>query len=717
VNAIRGVAIEFRLLLRSRFAWVLVALPTVCALLGMRAVDHSNDMQFHGMGRTSLTMSLGAAQYAAMAGAPLAAMLTLLVLSRDRRQRSRALLEAAGGYGRVAAGRIVALLALGLLSAIAACAASLPAHRLSSSAPIEFLPYGFSTGAILLPAIWFAILIAAALELAFENLDIAFLSFGALYVVGVSSPDYLLRWVQSGVSVYSDFGGIEPVGRLVAYNRLFWALLVTAMVLAGFLCRRLPGFSLRASMARHAGRGMLPTALLAAIASAAAVHANEPHLFPNDSAFRRDLPRSGQVWLQTLECHTQLRPQTRTLAATVRYGFGKEAPPAAIEFITNTGLHIEALTVNGAEAAWERVPQTDRIGIQLPAGARADVEIRYRGAIRYPGPGTFPGYITGRSVYLLENSHWLFEPLTGARGPIEVSGSVRAPAHWTVISPGRMEATTTEGAERTWRFAGAFPKPAIGLFAAEYVCETFEAGPATVEFYFSPRHAAYIRAAEIAGHIRDMVTFYTDFIGLPPCEDMPIRIVETSVYKPGGHASLNVVTVAEYLLNRAKAVDPTTNPRFILRDLNILAHELAHQWWGSGVAFAETGDWSSEGFAEYMAYKYLTARYPAGITENLLRGWRGSVAGQQNAYYRKDPAVLDRMRPALRERLLREEVRSRAYSVLPLDLLAAEERASPEDVRARLAELFLRYRGRMLEHRDFNAVMGAVLGESAGERE
>ena len=64
------------------------------------------------------------------------------------------------------------------------------------------------------------------------------------------------------------------------------------------------------------------------------------------------------------------------------------------------------------------------------------------------------------------------------------------------------------------------------------------------------------------------------------------------------------------------------------------------------------------------------------------------------------------MRPALRERLLREESRGEAYSVLPLHLLAAEERAGEETVRVRLAEIFREHRGDALDRGDFIAMMG-----------
>lgn len=716
MNAIRILANEYRLLLRSNFVRTIILLTVAFAILGMRAVEYDNDMQFHGMGRTSLTMSLGAAQYAALAGAALFAMLTLLTLSRDRRQKSRAIIEAAGGHGRVTAARIAGLLGLGLLTAMVTLITAFLAHRIQTNAPWELIPYLFSLGLILLPAIWFAILIAAVLDLVFENLDVAFLAFGVIYFIGFTSPNYLLRWVQGCSSVYSDFGGIEPVGRLVAYNRLFWLCLMAAVVLVGFWFRRIPGYPLRASLARNGAHGILPTAGITLISVAAAVYACEPHLFPRDSAFQRDLPRSDQAWLKTVECHAQLRPQAKSLTAGVRYGFGKQNAPSQIEFITNTGLRIEELMVNGADAGWIRVPRTDRVKINLPEGPRADVEIRYQGRIRYPAAGGFPGYITNHSVYLLENSHWLFEPLTQARGPIQISGSVEAPAPMTVVTPGRLDSMTEEGRTRTWHFSATCPAPTIGLFAAEYSRQAFEVGSTKVEFYYSPRHETYVRQAGIANHIHDMIAFYQDLMGLGPFHDLPLKIVETSVYKPGGHASLNVVTLAEYMLNRAKVSDPKTDPRFILRDLKILAHELAHQWWGSGVAVAESGAWSSEGLAEYMMYRYLAARYPEGIVHNIPGGWKSSVFHRQNAYYRQDAGALQRMRPALRETLLRGESKSEAYSVLPWRLLTAEERLGQEVVCSRLAEVFRQYQGRTLQWQDFVAIMGSDTIELEGRQ-
>ena len=233
--------------------------------------------------------------------------------------------------------------------------------------------------------------------------------------------------------------------------------------------------------------------------------------------------------------------------------------------------------------------------------------------------------------------------------------------------------------------------------------------PAKIEFYFSPRHEAYIREANIANYIRDIIGFYQELIGPYPFDDSPLKIVETSVYKPGGHSSLNVVTLAEYMLNRSKVPDPRTDPRFILRDLKILAHELAHQWWGSGVAVAESGAWSSEGLG-----RVHDLQVPGSTTSTCNHAQHPSRLARlglatAERLLPQGPRALDRMRPALREKLLQSQTRGEAYSVLPLRLLAAEERVGQEAVCGRLAEVFRRYRGSTLGWQDFADAMGPDL--------
>ena len=705
MNVARVLRTEIVLLWRSLFAKSVLALTAAFAVLGMEAVDNSNEMQFHGMGRTARTMSLGAAQYGAFAGAALFAMLTLLVLSRDRRQRSWALIEAAAESTGVLVRRVAALLLLALATVLAALLATALAHQWLASAVSEWGPYLFSLGLILAPALAIAILTSAALEIVFEDLDVSFLAFGAFYFFGFSSPGYLERWIQTPASVYSDFAGIEPVGRLILYNRLFWACSTAAILAVGLWLRRHPGASFGVSWARNSRRAWIPAMALAASLAAFWVAAREPHLFTADSVFQRNLPRSTEAWLDGVDFTARLLPARHALESQVRYRFAKQSAATSVEFIVNAGLAIDEITVNRQPGAWRRVPGTDRLRIDLPAGLQAEVSWRYGGRIKYPAATGLAGYISGQSVYLLENSHWLPEPLVKAPHTFEVAGAISAPASWSVVAPGRTSASLQNGAEKTWHFALNCRELSLGVFAADYVCKTFEVNGAKVEFYYSPRHAAAIETSGVARQIADILSFYHERLGALPFAGMPLCIVETSVYKPGGHASLNVVTLAEYLLNRTGSTDPNRHPGYVLRDQKILAHELAHLWWGGEVTIADARAWSAEGLAEYMAYRFLAARYPEGITENIIRGWHGTVVGQTNAYYQRDPAAWRRMRPAMRERLGRDRAKAEAYSSLPLQLVTCERRDNTTDLLPKLGKLFQAHRGSALAWPEFVAGM------------
>ncbi len=51
----------------------------------------------------------------------------------------------------------------------------------------------------------------------------------------------------------------------------------------------------------------------------------------------------------------------------------------------------------------------------------------------------------------------------------------------------------------------------------------------------------------------------------------------------------------------------------------LLAHELAHQWWGIGLACREWGDfWLNEGVATFMADVFLGERYGQGRYEHEI---------------------------------------------------------------------------------------------------
>jgi aminopeptidase N len=96
-----------------------------------------------------------------------------------------------------------------------------------------------------------------------------------------------------------------------------------------------------------------------------------------------------------------------------------------------------------------------------------------------------------------------------------------------------------------------------------------------------------------------ILTFYSELFGPPPYDRINLAVIEGQL--PGGHSPPGMVVLARRpaFVNRALRDDPTNFsdiPGFFL------AHELAHQWWGHGVAGQNYRErWLSEGFAQYAA--------------------------------------------------------------------------------------------------------------------
>jgi len=337
----------------------------------------------------------------------------------------------------------------------------------------------------------------------------------------------------------------------------------------------------------------------------------------------------------------------------------------------------------------------------------------YAGKIKYPSAVGFPGYISEESIYLLEQSHWIFEPLTASKGMIEIAGSVTAPEDLVVVVPGKQTVVLEEQGRRTLKYSALSNSFSPGVFAGDYEVKKMRAGSTEVEFYYSPKHRAYIETLEIENHICNIVAYYEKNMGSYPYQEYPLKIVETSIYKPGGHSTLNIVTVSEHVFNREMdrevrersdsfSPDPTS-PKGItfVQDIDLLAHEIAHQWWGTGVRVEEDSPWSSEGFACYMPYKYITEEFGPGTSAYIPEMWRNRVNSLENSYYYTNPEMLENLPEKQRQIYELQTLKAELYCQMPLQLMRAEELLGEDIFFARLSEIYAEYRFKSLSYEEF----------------
>jgi aminopeptidase N len=114
-----------------------------------------------------------------------------------------------------------------------------------------------------------------------------------------------------------------------------------------------------------------------------------------------------------------------------------------------------------------------------------------------------------------------------------------------------------------------------------------------------------------------IVRLFTEEFGPCPYSDIGLVLIEAA--KPGGHSPPGMVLLARrpVVLGSVISNDPANfsdQPGFFL------AHELAHQWWGDGVAPASYHDrWISEAVAHYAAALWIRHSRGEDVFRRVMR--------------------------------------------------------------------------------------------------
>ena len=565
-----------------------------------------------------------------------------------------------------------------------------------------------------LPTLLLSLLLCAGLYLLSASLDAAFLGFGALFFLSLLSGDYKLSWVGGHVSWYSDFAGIAMHAPPLLYTRLLAFLAFGGLFLWGLLAKRHHGLGFRASIGKNRGRRLLAPLALMLTAGCVFACAAEPFVDVNSPLLRQselsrwgnseDSPRETAAGdLKVEKVHSAVALENGRLSATAAYAmeptdFGRE-----LSFTLNGGLSVQAVAVDGVLVPY--ILDRGQLSLTLPAGA-GEVHIAYAGRIKSPSLQSLAGYIGEKSVYLQEGTGWLPVPGGMALGTTLI-GSITANENLTFAVPGSLTGVDKADGRKTWRYEMTAPSLDAALYGGEYEVLPLAAEGVSVELYVSPRHAGAVADSGLAEVVEDVVRFYSETLGPYPF-DTPLRVVETALYKGGGHSSLNLVTVAETAFNMVEPGPDGLDSFAWQNAVDLTAHEIAHQWWGSGVQVALEAPWSSEGLASFMAGEYLARAFSPEVADSMCKyPWLSSVEEKNNSYF-SDPVALAKLSGARREQVAMELLHTGLYYEMPLLLMDMEETLGTELFYERLSGVYRYYAGREtpLAWRDFCAEMG-----------
>lgn len=207
----------------------------------------------------------------------------------------------------------------------------------------------------------------------------------------------------------------------------------------------------------------------------------------------------------------------------------------SLSFSFNPGLAVDALLVDGGQAAFEHRDGLLAVALPPPAKERVVVSLRARGTPlahfayldatvspqdrvvldEFDALGLEAAVFDSRYVALMPATRWL--PAAGANVDCDDPGlaprdfftadiEVRVPAGWLVAGPGRRRAVAGASEEARFRFQPAAPVPAFALLASRFARRAVAVAGVELEVLLHPDHVRNFAFLEdVAGILVDRV--------------------------------------------------------------------------------------------------------------------------------------------------------------------------------------------------------------------
>jgi hypothetical protein len=241
-------------------------------------------------------------------------------------------------------------------------------------------------------------------------------------------------------------------------------------------------------------------------------------------------------------------------------------------------------------------------------------EIVERELLQFPPPEPAPSReelpIEGVVVYA-NRTAWY--PFANADDYALATVRIDTPREYTGITGGLRTTARVEGARKVMEFRQDRPGKYITLVVGRFI-EVGTRVEGAVAFRAYGLGRTQDEAARLLARAGEILRFFETEFGPFPYSSLTLLAIEGLT--PGGHSPPGMVVMAErpVFIRRPLRDDPAgfdDVPDFFL------AHELAHQWWGHGVAGENYRErWLSEGAAQYAAA--LWVRHAQG--EEVFRG-------------------------------------------------------------------------------------------------
>lgn len=329
---------------------------------------------------------------------------------------------------------------------------------------------------------------------------------------------------------------------------------------------------------------------------------------------------AGPLRAETLRYGLNIRlyPEYSRLDGSMRLTLPEDADDP---LLLRLAPQCEVLAVSAGGRPLPAKHSGEMLAIDLPEPTPAEIRVDYR-AVFSDQPPSNPAHDEDPSYGITASITTQGTFLSGAwypfwpERPVRYQVRVEAPRGYLAVTSGtRIESReTSESSITIWRTD--YPLRTLALAAGPYVITSEPFGDILIEGYFHPRNQEL--AAVYLSAVRRYLELYQELFGPYPFEKY--AVVEN--FFPTGYGFPGWTLLGGSVIRLPFIVETS------------LGHEIAHSWWGSGVAVDHArGNWA-EGLTTYVAdHLYKERQSPDAAREyrrNILRDYVTLVDGPKD---------------------------------------------------------------------------------------
>lgn len=347
---------------------------------------------------------------------------------------------------------------------------------------------------------------------------------------------------------------------------------------------------------------------------------------------------SGNFNVDYYRCNWNINPAVRYISGSVTSYFTINQLSGQITYDFDNTLTVDSVSFRGTSISFTQTPNRTleiNFGVNVNAGDRDSVTVFYKGVPPNTGMGSFTTAKHGANIPVM----WTLSEPYGARdwwpckdGLNDKADSVDIyithPAAYTASGNGLLVSATTTGGNTTTYFKHryAIASYLVGIAVTNYTrfsqTLALQSGTMPVVNTVYPEYLGYFQA--LVPKVYGALQLYDEYFGDYPFKNEQYGQTE---FDWGG------------------GMEHQTNSFITNADEYLMAHELAHQWFGDKVTCGSWHDiWLNEGFATYLADIFYAEKLsPDRWAVNVGYDLSDATAEPHGSVYVEDTTDINRL--------------------------------------------------------------------------